>query len=595
VTRASVTLPPPPDPVWEAGEPPEAGAVQLLARELSLPPALCSVLVGRGMADPGAVRAFLRPRLEHLHPPAALPDADRAADRILRAIDDGETILVHGDYDVDGVCAAALLTRWLRRLGGNVVPFVPHRTEHGYDLGPAGVAAAVAAGARLLLTCDSGIVAHAAVDEATAQGIDVIVTDHHVPGATLPAAVAVVNPLRHDSTYPESTLCGTGVAYKLAELLAERRGIDKSELHPFLALVALATVADLVPLEGENRVLVRFGLRFLAHTKDPGLRALMEVAGVQGDVDAGQVGFVLGPRINAIGRMGAADTAMRLLLAEDRTEALALARELDEANRVRQDEDRRTLDQALEQLARSFDPARDFGVVLAGEGWHPGVIGIVASRIVERIHRPAVVIALDGDRGRGSARSIPGVHLHEALQGCAGHLERFGGHRQAAGMDVAASGIDAFREAFNGQVRAQLSGNSPVPRLGCGTSLSLEQADDDLHRLLEYMAPFGIGNPRPVFQVRGVEIAGVPREVGDGHLKLTLREGTGQLDGIGFGLARRRPPEALRGARVDAVFQLRMHEYRGRSSLQARLMDLRPAASGAAGTGDSLRGEGQVA
>jgi len=547
------------------------------------------------MAEPEAVRAFLRPRLEHLHPAAALPDADVAADRILRAIDDGETILVHGDYDVDGVCAAALLTRWLRRLGGRVVPFVPHRTEHGYDLGPAGVAAAVAARARLLLTCDSGIVAHAAVDQARAQGIDVIVTDHHVPGPTLPAAVAVVNPLRHDSTYPESTLCGTGVAYKLAELLAERRGVDRAELHPLLALVALATVADLVPLEGENRVLVRFGLRFLAHTKDPGLRALMEVAGVQGEVDAGQVGFVLGPRINAIGRMGAADTALRLLLAEDRTEALSLARELDEANRVRQDEDRRTLDEALEQLARSFDPTRDFGVVLAGEGWHPGVIGIVASRVVERIHRPVVVIALDGDRGRGSARSIPGVHLHEALQGCAGHLERFGGHRQAAGMDVAASGIDAFREAFNGQVRDQLSGSPPVPRLGCGTFLALEQADDDLHRLLEYMAPFGIGNPRPVFQVRGVEIAGVPREVGDGHLKLTLREGAGQLDAIGFGLARRRPPEGLRGARVDAVFQLRMHEYRGRSSLQARLLDLRPAASGTAGTGDTLQGQDQVA
>jgi single-stranded-DNA-specific exonuclease len=547
------------------------------------------------MADPGAVRAFLRPRLEHLHPPAALPDAHVAADRILRAIDDGETILVHGDYDVDGVCAAALLTRWLRRLGGKVVSFVPHRTEHGYDLGPAGVAAAVAAGARLLLTCDSGIVAHAAVNEATARGIDVIITDHHMPGATLPAAVAVVNPLRPDSTYPESTLCGTGVAYKLAELLAERRGIGKSELHPLLALVALATVADLVPLEGENRVLVRFGLRFLAHTKDPGLRALMEVAGVQGEVDAGQVGFVLGPRINAIGRMGAADTALRLLLAEDRTEALALARELDEANRVRQEEDRRTLDEALEQLACSFDPARDFGVVLAGKGWHPGVIGIVASRVVERIHRPVVVISLDGDRGRGSARSIPGVHLHEALQGCAGHLERFGGHRQAAGMDVAASDIDAFREAFNGQVRDQLAGSPPVPRLGCGTFLSLEQADDDLHRLLEYMAPFGIGNPRPVFQVRGAEIAGTPREVGDGHLKLTLREGAGQLDAIGFGLARRRPPEALRGARVDAVFQLRMHEYRGRSSLQARLLDLRPAASGTEGTGDALHGQDQVA
>ncbi|TVP46259.1 MAG: single-stranded-DNA-specific exonuclease RecJ [Gemmatimonadales bacterium] len=577
MTRTTVSLPPPPDPVWEAGEAPADEAVRRLAAELSLPAALCGVLVGRGMADPGSVRAFLRPRLEHLHPPAALPDADVAVDRILQAIDGGETILVHGDYDVDGVCAAALLTRWIRRLGGRAVPFVPHRTEHGYDLGPAGVAAATAAGATLLLTCDSGIVAHAAVGEAAAKGIDVIVTDHHLPGPTLPAALAVVNPLRSDSTYPESTLCGTGVAYKLAELLAERRGIDKADLYPLLALVALATVADLVPLEGENRVLVRYGLRYLAHTKDPGLRALMEVAGVRGEVDAGQVGFVLGPRINAIGRMGAADTALRLLLAEDRNQALPLARELDAANRVRQEEDRRTLAEALDLLTRTFDPERDFGVVLAGEGWHPGVIGIVASRIVERIHRPVVLIALDGEKGRGSARSIPGVHLHQALEGCAHHLGRFGGHRQAAGMDVAASAIDAFRESFNARVRDQLSSRPPVPRLGCGTPVSLADADDNLHRLLEYMAPFGIGNPRPVFQVRGVEIEGAPREVGDGHLKLTLSDGKGQLEAIGFGLARRRDPVGLRGTRVDALFQLRTHEYRGRVSLQARLLDLRPA------------------
>ncbi|CAN5779126.1 hypothetical protein BH23GEM11_BH23GEM11_03490 [soil metagenome] len=597
MTHAGSLLPPPPEPVWEEAEPPEAGAVEALARELSLPPALCAVLVGRGMAAAGSVRSFLRPRLEHLHPPAALPDADLAADRILGAIDAGETILVHGDYDVDGVCATALLTRWLRRLGGTVVPFVPHRTEHGYDLGPAGVAAAAASGARLLLTCDSGVRAHAAVEAATAQGIDVIVTDHHEPGATLPAALAVVNPLRSDSTYPESTLCGTGVAYKLASLLGERRGIDVSELHPLLALVALATVADLVPLEGENRVLVRFGLRYLAHTKDLGLRALMEVAGVRGEVDAGQVGFVLGPRINAIGRMGAADTALRLLLAEDRTEALALARELDEANRVRQEEDRRTLAEALALLARTFDPVRDFGVVLAGEGWHPGVIGIVASRIVERIHRPVVVIALEGGRGRGSARSIPGVHLHEALAGCSGHLERFGGHRQAAGMDVAASEIAGFRKTFSAQVRDQLSGRLPVPRLGCGTSVSLEQATDEFHRLLEYMAPFGIGNPRPVLRVCGVEVAGVPREVGDGHLKLTLKEGAGQLEAIGFGLARRRPPETLRGTSVDAVFQLRTHEYRGKVSLQARLLDLRPAGAGSSRTGteQTTRGRDLVA
>ena len=575
-------LPPPPDPVWELGDPPAPDAVGFLSEQLSLPPALTSVLVARGMTDLDRVKAFLRPRLEHLHPPAGLPDAMPAVNRILQALERKETIFVHGDYDVDGVCATALLTRWLRHLGGTVVPFVPHRTEHGYDLSEAGVAAAEAAGASLLITCDSGIAAHEAVAAARDRGMDVVVTDHHTPGPVLPPALAVVNPVRPDSTYPEAVLCGAGVAYKLAQLLAERRGIDPAELHPLLALVALATVADLVPLEGENRILVRFGLRYLAHTRMPGLRALLEIAGLRGEVDAGQVGFVLGPRINAIGRMGAADTALRLLLTEDRTEALALARELDEANRARQEEDRRTLAEALDMLAREYDPSRDHGVVLAGEGWHPGVIGIVASRIVERIHRPVVLVALSGGRGRGSARSVPGVHLYEALQGCASFLDRFGGHRQAAGMDVAAERIDAFRSAFNAQVRDQLQGRFPVPRLAAGTPLSVAEADGGLHRLLEYMAPFGMGNPRPVFWARGVELAGRPREVGDGHLKLRLRDAGRELEAIGFGLARRCPPEALASGRVDALFQLRTHEYRGQVSLQARLLDLRPS-SGDAG------------
>jgi single-stranded-DNA-specific exonuclease len=581
VTPSAPSLPPPPDPVWELREPPAPEVVGFLSETLSLPPALSAVLVARGMTDPDRVKAFLRPRLEHLHPPAGLPDATLAVNRILEALDRKETIFVHGDYDVDGVCATALLTRWLRHLGGRVVPFVPHRTQHGYDLGEAGVAAAEAAGASLLVTCDSGIAAHDAVASARDRGMDVVITDHHTPGATLPPALAVVNPVRPDSTYPEAVLCGAGVAYKLAQLLAERRGIDPAELHPLLALVALATVADLVPLEGENRVLVRFGLRYLAHTRMPGLRALLEVAGLRGEVDAGQVGFVLGPRINAIGRMGAADTALRLLLTEDRTEALALARELDEANGARQEEDRRTLAEALDLLARTYDPARDHGVVLAAEGWHPGVIGIVASRIVERIHRPVVLVALDGARGRGSARSVPGVHLYEALRGCASLLGRFGGHRQAAGMDVAAGQVEAFRSAFNGQVRDQLGGRIPVPRLAAGTPISISQADGELHRLLEYMAPFGMGNPRPVFQARGVELTGRPREVGDGHLKLRFRDAEQELEAIGFGLARRRPPEALASGPVDALFQLRTHEYRGRVSLQARLLDLRPASGNA--------------
>ncbi len=583
MTAPAATLPPPPEPEWALADPPDPEAVAGLCRELSLPEPLCAVLVGRGISGAEAARRYLRPRLEDLHPAEALPDLPAAVERILAALDRGETIFVHGDYDVDGVAAAALLTRWLRRLGGEVVPFVPHRTEHGYDLGPAGVEAAERAGATLLLTCDSGIVAHRAVAEAASRGIDVIVTDHHTPGPELPPALAVVNPVRGDSRYPERTLCGAGVAYKLCQALAARRGVDEGELRPLLALVALATVADLVPLEGENRVLVRFGLRYLEHTTFAGLVALKEAAGIQGAVDAGQVGFVLGPRINAVGRMGAAETALRLLLTDDPVEARGLAAELEDANEARRDEDRRTLDEALDLLARNYDPARDFGVVLAREGWHPGVIGIVASRVVERIHRPVVMVALEGGRGRGSARSVPGVHLYDALAGCAEHLGRFGGHRQAAGMDVATDRLPAFRTAFNDQVRDQLGGRPPVPRVGAEVPLATDGADDTLHRLLEHMAPFGIGNPRPVFWTRGARISGRPRVVGDGHLKLALAGGSGgtSLEAIGFGLAHRRPPELLADGEVDALYQLRTNTYRGRVTLQARLLDVRPATEGA--------------
>ena len=571
-------LPSPPSPIWRLREATSPEAVRRLTGELSLPPALCGILAGRGHGEPEAARRFLRPRLEDLPDPATLIDARRAAERILRAVEGGETILVHGDYDVDGVCAAALLTRWLRRLGGQVEPFVPHRLRDGYDLGDGGLEAARRAGASLIVTCDSGVRAVDPVRRAREAGMDVIVTDHHTPGPELPSALAVVNPRRSDGNHPARDLCGTGVVFQLARLLARMRGIPEEELHPHLDLVALATIADLVPLIGANRILVRFGLRYLAHTEKPGLRALMRISGL-GDtrepgVDAGQVGFVLAPRINAAGRMGDADVALRLLLTEDEGEASRVAGELEEENGRRKAEDRRTLDQALETLARGYRPERDLGVVVAGEGWHPGVIGIVASRIVERIHRPVVLVALDGNRGRGSARSIPEVHLHDAVAKCGMHLTRFGGHRQAAGMDLEVGCLQAFRSAFNKAVGDQLPQGIPSPILRVDAELPLAEATDELHHWLGYLGPFGIGNGRPVFLSRGARVADPPRVVGKDHLKLRLENGDRGLDAIGFGLAGRIPVGSL-GAAVDLAFQLRENEYRGRRTVQVRLLDLR--------------------
>jgi single-stranded-DNA-specific exonuclease len=474
------------------------------------------------------------------------------------------------------MCATALYTRWLRSLDVRAVPFVPHRLRDGYDFGDAGLAAARDAGATLVLTADCGTSAHETVRRARAEGLDVIVTDHHAVGAALPPASAVVNPQRSDCAYPDKGLCGTGVAFKLCALVGRALGAREDDLLVYLDLVALATVADLVPLEGENRVLVRHGLRRFADTRLPGMGALLEAAGVSAaDVSAGRLGYVVAPRLNAAGRVGDAMDGLRLLLTDDVGEARELAAGLEELNRARREEDRRTLGEALDALGRTWDPERDYGVVLAGEGWHPGVIGIVASRVVERVYRPTVLLALEGDRARGSARSIPGFDLYEAVAACAPHLRRFGGHRQAAGMDVDRDAIPAFREAFNVEARRHLVGRELRPTLHVDAELSLADADLQLVHWLSYLGPHGIGNPRPVFLARGVGLFR-PRVVGESHLKVALRGDGVVVDAIGFDLARRHPPERLtEEARYDVLFRLGRNEWRGAVTVQAELLDLR--------------------
>jgi single-stranded-DNA-specific exonuclease len=554
--------------------------VAALREALRLPAEVCAVLAARGHTDPEEAKLFLRPRSEHLHDPAGLADGPSAAERIAVAVERGEVVLVHGDYDVDGICAAALYTRYLRALGAKVIPFVPHRVRDGYDLSGAGLEAARGAGASLVVTADCGTTARDTVAAARTAGMDVVVTDHHAVGAQRAPATALVNPQRPDCAYPDKGLCGAGVAFKVCELVGRRLGASLDLLHGFLDLVALATVADLVPLRGENRVLVRLGLRRFADTRVPGLKALMAAAGVDpAAVDAGALGFVLAPRINAAGRLGDAADGLALLLAEDPVEARGLAAKLEGLNRDRREEDRRTLEGALELLARDFDPARDFGVVLASEGWHPGVIGIVASRVVERIHRPTVLVALDGDGGRGSARSIPGFHLHDALVGCAAHLRRFGGHAQAAGMDVAREAVPAFREAFNRAASEALATGDLRPVLRPDLELGLPVVDLELVRWLDYLGPHGVGNPRPLFLVRDATVSEA-RRVGENHLKVSLRDGRSRLDGIGFGLAGHHPPETLGKGRWDLLVRLERNVFRGVAAPQARIVDLRPAGEG---------------
>ncbi len=581
-----------PAPRWVARGPGETGStgaggapaapdpddIAALGRELSLPEPICRLLALRGFARPEDARRFLRPRLDQLRDPFGLTGMPEALARIEAALERRERILVHGDYDVDGICSAALLTRVLRKLGAEAEAFVPHRVSDGYDLGPAGIRRAAELGASLIVTADCGTVAHDAVAAAAAAGIDVVVTDHHTPEATLPAAVAIVNPSRPDCGYGEP-LCGAGVAFKLCQALAERRGLEKEWLWWQLDLVGLATIADLVPLTGENRVLARYGLKVLRASRNAGVRALVKSAGLAGrpELFARHVSHMLGPRLNATGRLGDAFEGVRLLLSDDDAEAARLAEGMESNNRERQSIDREMLGQALTLLEASYDPERDWVVVLAAEGWHPGVIGIVASRIVERVNRPTVLIALNGaPQARGSARSIPGFHLYEALAACSGLLVRFGGHKYAAGLDIVPERIDALRAALNDYAHRTLAPEALVPEIEIDLELSLGQADAELHRLLRHFGPFGAGNPAPVLAVRGARVLGRPRVVGDGHLKLELGQGGARLPAIGFRMGERLPLLATVD-HVDVAFQLQENEWNGRTELQARLVDVRRA------------------
>ncbi|HEX2166579.1 MAG TPA: single-stranded-DNA-specific exonuclease RecJ [Longimicrobiales bacterium] len=556
-------------------------AVAELAAELRLPRALCHLLHLRGHASAEAARHFLKPRLDDLHDPRLLAGAEQAVERIVHAVRQRERILVHGDYDVDGMCAAALYTRVLRSLGADVEPFVPHRMHDGYDLGHAGVRRAAEAGATVILTGDCGIVAHDAVEQARAQGIDVIITDHHTPGETLPAAIAVVNPNRADCAYPFKGLAGAGVAYKLCQLLIEALNGDADALRWHLDLVALATIADLAPLRGENRILAHYGLRVLRETRSAGLRALMARAGINADIPigAGQVSHVLAPRLNAAGRMGAASRGVGLLLADAEDEAAALADEMEAENHTRQSVDRAMLDEAMSMLEECFDPESDYGIVLSAPGWHPGVIGIVASRVVERVHRPVILISEDPStgRGRGSARSIPAFDLYNAVHACAPLLERYGGHRQAAGMDLPIDRIDQLRQMFNAHARAVLTPADLVAEVRVDLEIPLEEADAALCRMMRHCGPFGMGNPQPVFVARGVAAHHCKTVGGGQHLRMTLGQGAARLPAIGFRMAERLRAIDFGSTPIDVAFQLQQDEWNGRERLQARLVDVRIA------------------
>ncbi len=563
-------------PRWLVAPAPSADAVSALARATNLPRPLAALLVQRGFTTADAARTFLRPSLDQLSDPLRLRDMERAVDAVAAAVKSGTVIAINGDYDVDGQCSTAILVRALQVAGARVAPFIPHRLRDGYDFGPAGLAAAEAAGAGLIITCDSGINALDTVRLAETRGIRVVVTDHHMPGAVLPAATAIVNPQRSDDDSGLGMLCGAGIAWMMVRALVPRLGLPEHLPLHLLDLVALATVADVVPLVGENRVIVRHGLRLMSRTRWPGLRALLDTTKLTGkDLRAGQMGFIVGPRLNAAGRVGEPMDGLRLLLTDDAREAAAIAARLEVLNTERQGLDQRMLDEALTQVEEQGSTQAS-GLVLAGDAWHPGVVGIVASRVVERFGRPTFLVAFDGDTGRASGRSISRFDLHAALEQCSDLLERFGGHPMAAGLTIRRDRLEAFRERFNSLVANQLSPEELGPEQRVDLELPLGDVTAELEHLARHLEPTGAGNPGPVFGVRGVRF-GQKRRVGNGHLKGVLEEGAARLSCIGFSWADRVP--WLTDAPVDVAFRLESDDWNGTPSLQGKLVAVTPSES----------------
>jgi single-stranded-DNA-specific exonuclease len=501
-----------------------------------------------------------------------------AADRVAQAIERSEPILAHGDYDVDGMTGAAVLAGAFEDLGGVATAFVPHRTRDGYDLGRAGIEKAREVGATLIVTADCGITAVEAVTEAAEQGIDVVVTDHHRPGASLPPAVAVVNPNRADNEYPYAGLAGVGVAFKLVQELFARQRLGPERLNRYLDLVALGTIADQAPLTGENRILTRFGLKVLNRTRRPGLQALMRVAGVGrwSAVRSTDVAFRLAPRLNSAGRIAEAADALRLLTTGDFAEADRLAGSIEETNMLRRATDREILEDARAALAADFDPDNDRIAVLWGEGWHPGVLGIAASRLVDDLRRPVVLVSVDGDRGRGSARSIADFHLYNALASCDDLFDRFGGHAVAAGFELPADRLPELRRRLLAFAEKELPLEALEPDLAIDLEISLPEITSDFVRGFGYLEPFGNSNVNPRFVARGVTLRRIDTVgAGGDHLKAVLTQDGATLDAIWFWEGERLA-ELTASPVHDVVFGLEV-EVRSRGPrAQAHIVSLGP-------------------
>jgi single-stranded-DNA-specific exonuclease len=559
--------------IWKIPEPNVALQKELVA-ECGITPVTAQLLINRNIKAPKEVDRFLKADLRHLHDPFLLKDMDKAVQQIKRAISKGEKIMIYGDYDVDGITAVALLSRVLEDMGGYVVCYIPDRIEEGYGLNKKAVKIAHRQNVSLLITVDCGITGKEEVEYLSNVGITAIITDHHtVFEQSFPSkAYAVINPLQKDCRYPFKHLPGVAIAYKLAEALTFGSGTD---IREHLDLVALGTVQDMVPQLGENRILTKYGLKKINDSSKVGIRALIEVAGLRGrKISVREIGYMLGPRINAAGRVGSAKIPLRLLTTADMAEAIELAERLDKENRNRQKIGNTILKEAINRVENEINFKNDKIIILESEDWHPGVIGIVASRIAERFNRPAVMISFDKNEGKGSGRSIKKFHLFKALVECRDLLADFGGHAAACGLKVTRNNLDAFKAKLNEVASESLDAKDFMSTLTVDMEIPLHSLKHNLISEFENLSPYGPGNPPPILSSRSLKLKGKPRQMRREGMKMWVTDDNITCEAIGFRMDEMLP-DILESATVDMVYTPNIVKWRGVDTLQLGLIDIK--------------------
>ena len=560
---------------WVITQPEHAEAISNLMEVLNVPESIARLLAIRGISSFEDAKQFFRPTLNELHDPFLMKDMDRASERLSLAIRTNEKVLVYGDYDVDGTTATAIMYSFLKEFGVEVDYYIPHRFKEGYGINPEGIQYAHEIGANVIVSVDCGITAIEEAVEIKSLGMDLIICDHHTVGEQLPDAFAILDPKREDCGYPFDGLSGAGVGFKLVQATLARLGLPAQVAYKYLDLLAISIASDIVPIIDENRILMWAGLDRLRTEPRIGIQALMNLIRLpQAELDTKKIVFSIGPRINAAGRMGDASAAVRLLIASDELEAKLMARELEGINAKRRDTDTTTMNEAVQQIEEQLNMDRISALVLFDANWHLGVIGIVASRLVDQYHRPAIMLSEVDGKIKGSARSIRGFNIYEAIRECEDLLEQFGGHEYAAGLTLKDGALQEFQKRMNSKAIEELSGSSFEAELLVDAELQLSDIDGKFWKLLNQFQPFGPANTKPIFVSNGLKVAGVPSIVGNGHLKLRVQQGDSPVfDAIGFNM-HEFMPKVRDGKLFNIAYELEENTWNGNTALQLHLRDI---------------------